>query len=206
MHLHLYFIRHGGTEWALSGRHTGLADIPLTTSGEDEARLLEPRLGDVQFTQVFTSPQQRARRTCELAGLSSPAEIDSDLSEWHYGDYEGRRSIDIIKERPGWNLFRDGCPGGESTVQVSDRADRLISRLRELNGNVALFSHGQYGGVLAARWIGLAVVDGQHFPLDTASISMLTYSSSHPDVPVITLWNAYSEKSRLIRSKGENGH
>lgn len=125
-----------------------------TASGEDEARHLAPRLHTMHFTYVLTSPRQRARRTCELAGLGTSAEVEQDLAEWDYGDYEGRRSVDIREERPGWNLFRDGCPGGESPVQIGERADRLITRLRTLSGRIALFSHGQFGAVLAARWIG----------------------------------------------------
>ena len=164
----IYLIRHGETEWSLSGQHTGRTDIPLTARGEDEARELGQRLRDIQFARVLTSPRQRARRTCELAGLGPVAEIEPDLAEWDYGDYEGQRSADIRKARPDWNLFRDGCPRGEMPAQISDRADRLIARLRVLDGNVALFSHGHFGRVLAARWIGLPVSEGQHFLLPTA--------------------------------------
>ncbi len=189
----LCLVRHGGTEWAISGRHTGRTDIPLTAAGEDEARLLAPRLQANHFDHVLTSPMQRARRTCELAGLGSAAEVDQALSEWNYGDYEGRRTTDIHEARPDWNLFHDGCPGGETPAQVSDRADRLIAHLRTLKGDVALFSHGQYSAVLAVRWIGLPVVNGQHFPLGTASVSILGYDASHPDVPVIERWNSISK-------------
>ncbi len=186
----LYFVRHGETQWSLSGQHTGRTDIPLTERGEDEARELEPLLRALTFTRVLTSPRQRARRTCELAGLGPRAEIEPDLSEWDYGEYEGRRSVDIRKERPDWNVFRDGCPGGESPAQVSDRADRLIARLLALEGNVALFSHGEFGRVLAARWIGLPGIEGQHFALDAASLSILGHEPRHPAVRVIALWNA----------------
>jgi len=186
----LYLIRHGETEWALSGRHTGRTDIPLTQNGEDEARELGQHLRDIQFAQVLTSPLQRAHQTCTLVGLEPVPEIEPDLAEWDYGDYEGKRSVDIRKERPDWNVFRDGCPNGEMPAQISARADRLFARLREQDGNIALFSHGQFGGVLAARWIGLAVVKAQHFPLGTASVSIFTFDSHHPTVPVIALWNA----------------
>lgn len=166
MALRLYLIRHGETEWSRSGRHTGRSDIPLTERGEDEARKLGPALRDIAFAHVLTSPRQRARRTCELTMPRQAAVVEPDLAEWDYGDYEGRRSEDILEGRPGWNIFRDGCPGGEATAQVSARADRLISQLGELDGNVALFFHGQFGCVLASRWIGLPVIEGQHFAFD----------------------------------------
>jgi len=186
----LYFIRHGQTEWSLSGRHTGRTDIPLTARGEDEARALAPWLKPIQFARVFTSPRQRARRTCELAGLGPQAELEPDLAEWDYGDYEGKLSSDIRKERPDWNVFQDGCPGGEMPAQVSARADRLIARLCAMEGNVALFSHGEFGPALAARWIGLRVAEGQHLLLSTASLSVLGFNVAHPDLRVIALWNA----------------
>jgi broad specificity phosphatase PhoE len=192
MPLQLYLVRHGETEWALCGRHTGRTDISLTTRGEDEARQLGSRLRDISFSHVLTSPRKRASRTCELVGLDKAVEVDPDLAEWAYGDYEGLRSAEIRKGRADWNLFRDGCPHGETPAQVADRADRLITRLRMLEGNVALFSHGQFGAVLAARWIGLAVADAQHFPLGTASLSVFGYDPHHLDVPVIALWNAAS--------------
>jgi broad specificity phosphatase PhoE len=185
----LFYIRHGETEWSLSGQHTGRTDLPLTAHGEEEARQLEASLHELRFSAVLTSPRQRARQTCALAGLELRAEIESDLSEWDYGDYEGQRSVDIRKSRPDWNIFRDGCPNGETPAQISDRADRLIARLRLLNGNIALFSHGHFGGVLAARWIGLPVIDGQHFSLSSGSLSILTSDPRHPDVTVIGLWN-----------------
>jgi Fructose-2,6-bisphosphatase len=188
----IYLIRHGETEWSLSGRHTGRTDISLTAPGEDAARELGQRLRDIQFARVLTSPRQRARRTCELAGLGPVAEIEPDLAEWDYGDYEGQRSVDILKGRPDWNLFRDGCPRGETPTQISDRADRFIARLRVLDGNVALFSHGHFGRVLAARWIGLPVSEAQRFLLDTASLSILGYEHNHVESPVIALWNAGS--------------
>jgi broad specificity phosphatase PhoE len=147
-----------------------------------------------RFTRVLTSPMQRARRTCTLTGVAPVAEIEPDLSEWDYGDYEGQCTVDIRKKRPDWNIFRDGCPQGEIPAQVSDRADRLIARLRTMNGNIALFSHGQFGCVLAARWIGLPVFEGPHFVLGTASLSVLGYDPDHPKVPVIALWNAFSHE------------
>jgi broad specificity phosphatase PhoE len=187
--LTLFFIRHGETEWSLSGRHTGRTDMPLTRQGEQDARALGERLRATRITRVFTSPRERARQTCALAGLAAVAVIEPDLAEWDYGDYEGQRSADIRKGRPDWNLFRDGCPHGEMPAQVSDRADRLIARLRALDGAVALFSHGHFGCVLAVRWIGLPVIDGQHFVLGTASLSTLDSEPSHPEVPIVTLWN-----------------
>jgi probable phosphoglycerate mutase len=187
--LQLYFIRHGETAWSLSGQHTGRTDIPLTAHGEDEARGLEPCLRAIEFARVLTSPLQRARRTCELAGLGGSAEAEPDLSEWDYGAYEGQLSADLRKERPDWSLFRDGSPGGESPAQVSARADRLIAKLQALEGNVALFSHRQFGCVLAARWIGLPVIEGQHFALGPASLSILGHEESHPKTRVIALWN-----------------
>jgi broad specificity phosphatase PhoE len=194
MSLRLYLIRHGQTAWSLSGQHTGRTDIPLTARGEDEAKGLALRLQAIPFAHVLTSPRQRARRTCELVGLGPAAEIEPDLAEWDYGDYEGVRSVDIRKMRADWNLFRDGCPNGETPAHVSARADRLIARLRQLDGNVALFSHGQFGSVLAARWIGLPPIEAQHFALGTASLSILGCDPHHPKVPVIALWNEASHE------------
>ncbi len=188
--LRLHLIRHGETEWSLSGQHTGSSDIPLTAHGEDEARGLVPWLGRITFTRVLCSPRQRARRTSELAGLGAAAETTPDLAEWDYGEYEGRRSADIRRDNPGWEIFRDGCPGGESPAQVAARADRLIASLQGLEGNVALVSHGHFSCVLGTRWIGLPVVHGQHLSLGTASLSILGYAANHPDVRVIALWNA----------------
>jgi broad specificity phosphatase PhoE len=188
--LRLYYIRHGETEWSLSGKHTGATDIPLTANGEAGARALAPWLTRLAFTTVLTSPRQRARRTCDLAGLGAGAEVEPDLAEWDYGDYEGRLSVDIRSQRPGWSVFRDGCPGGESPADIAARADRLIARLSGLSGNVALFSHGHFGAVLAARWIGLPVVEGRHFILGVASMSVLAVDARHDDTRVIDLWNA----------------
>jgi probable phosphoglycerate mutase len=190
MTLRLYIVRHGETAWSLSGQHTGRTDLPLTARGEEEARELRPWLSHIQFARVLTSPLQRARRTCELAGLGTAAEVEPDLEEWAYGDYEGQLSRDIRKGRPGWSVFRDGCPNGEMPDQVAARAERLIVRLGGVNGNVALFSHGQFSRVLAAQWIGLAISESQHFALGTAALSILSFDPAHPEVPVIELWNA----------------
>jgi len=193
--MRLYLVRHGETEWSLSGRHTSRTDLPLTAKGADAARELAPWLHGVPFAHVLTSPLRRARQTCELAGLGAAAETASDLSEWDYGDYEGLRSADIRKRRPDWDVFRDGCPHGETPQQVSDRADRLIAGLHGVeghgvDGNIALFSHGQFGCALAARWIGLAAAEGQHLSLGPASLSVLGHRPGHPRVRAIALWNA----------------
>jgi probable phosphoglycerate mutase len=183
-----YLARHGETAWSLTGQHTGLTDLPLTARGERNARSLGGRLRGLKFARVFTSPLQRAVRTCELGGFRASAEVDADLVEWNYGEYEGRRTADIFKERPGWQLFRDGCPGGESPEQVAARADRVVQRVREIPGNVLLFSSGHFLRVLAARWLGAEAANGRFFTLSTASLSALGFEHnlSHP---VIQLWN-----------------
>ena len=188
--LKVHVIRHGETAWSLSGQHTSSTDIALTEQGERQARDLGARLGSIKFIAILTSPRQRAQQTYALSGLASASEIEPDLAEWDYGDYEGRRSVDIRKERPDWNLFRDGCPNGETPTQVCDRADRLITRLRALSGHVALFTHGQFGSVLVARWIGLPVMNAENIPLGTASLSVLSFAANHPEVPVIALLNS----------------
>lgn len=147
-------------------------------------------VADASFSRVLTSPRRRARATCELSGANSKPDVEPDLAEWDYGDYEGLRSADICSGRPGWNLYRDGCPNGESPAQVCRRADRLIDHVRTMEGDVALFSHGQFGAALAARWIGLEVVEGQHFSIGAAALSLLSYDIDHPEVPVVALWNA----------------
>jgi len=187
--LRLYLIRHGATEWSLSGRHTGRTDLPLTADGESDARAQGDALRRLPFTQIFSSPRRRARSTCALVDLGPAAQLDDDLAEWDYGDYEGLTTPEIRVRHPDWVLYRDGCPGGESPAQAVARADRALSRLRALTGNVAIFTHGQFGGVLAARWIGLPVVKSEHFPLDTASVSILGYAVHHPEVPVLQEWN-----------------
>ena len=187
--LTIYYMRHGETAWSLTGQHTGKTDLPLTAHGEDQARHLRQTLERVNFSLVVTSPRQRAQRTCELAGLGEMAEVDPDLAEWDYGEYEGLKSVVIREQRPGWNIFRDGCPGGETPDQVVRRVDQLIARLRKLEGNIALFAHGQLGQVLVARWMGWPVVEGQHFSIDPASLGILGYKHRMPDQPVVQLWN-----------------
>ena len=185
----IYLARHGETAWSLTGQHTGLTDLPLTERGERNASRLEQRLKGLRFAKVFTSPLQRARRTCELAGFGAVAEIDRDLLEWDYGEYEGRRTAEIRAGRPDWQLFRDGCPGGESPAQVTARADRAVNRLRAAGGDVLLFSSGHFLRALAARWIGLELTaHASSFMLSTASLSALGYEGSLPR-PVIRLWN-----------------
>jgi broad specificity phosphatase PhoE len=184
----IYLARHGETAWSLSGQHTGLTDLPLTERGERNARRLGERLHGMNFAKVFTSPLQRAARTCELAGFGAGAEVDRDLLEWNYGQYEGRRTAEILAERPGWQLFRDGCPGGESPDQIGSRADRVVSRLRAIHGDVLLFSSGHFLRVLASRWLGLEPGAGRYFLLSTASLSALDYEHDRSE-PVIRLWN-----------------
>jgi probable phosphoglycerate mutase len=184
----VYLARHGETAWSLTGQHTGLTDLPLTGRGERNARGLGGRLRGLKFEKVFTSPLQRALRTCELAGFKAVAQVDADLVEWNYGEYEGRRTADIFKDRPGWQLFRDGCPGGESPGQVAARADRVVQRAREIQGNVLLFSSGHFLRVLAACWLGEEPAAGRFFTLNTASLSALSYEHN-PYHPVIQLWN-----------------
>ncbi len=198
--LQLYFIRHGETAWSLSGQHTGHTDLPLTPHGEAMARALATTLKGIPFSLILTSPRLRARHTCALAGLAgqgaTAAQTDPNLAEWDYGDYEGLRTADVHALNPDWDVWSDGCPGGEKPTDVGLRADRLIDRLCGLNGKVALFSHGQFGRVLAARWIGLPVFQGRHFALDPASISILGFDAAHPGRRVISLWNAGSSLLR----------
>src|SRR5262245_54962728 len=163
----IYLARHGETAWTITGQHTGRTDIPLTERGERNATRLGERLKEVAFAKVFTSPLQRARRTCELAGYGSVAAVDADLVEWGYGGYEGVRTVEIRQQRPDWQLFRDGCPDGEAVAEVGARADRVLNRLRPLNGNVLLFSSGHFSRVLAARWLGLDPSAGRLFLLST---------------------------------------
>jgi broad specificity phosphatase PhoE len=185
----IYLARHGETAWSLSGQHTGRTDIPLTERGEHNAHSLGERLKGLHYARVLTSPLQRARRTCELAGFAPQAEVDADLVEWDYGDYEGKKSTEIHKERPGWFLFRDGCPNGETLAAIGERTDRVIARLRAADGDMLLFSHGHFLRVLAARWLSLPVSEGRHFLLSTASLSILGYEHNHLDEPVLSLWN-----------------
>jgi broad specificity phosphatase PhoE len=187
--LHVFLIRHGETEWALTGQHTGRTDLPLTARGEAQAIELGKQLQGIDFARVWSSPLTRARQTCERVAAHRAFACDPDLAEWDYGDYEGKTSADICQQRPGWDVFRDGCPHGESPVQIGARADRLIARLRQETGNIALFSHGQFGVVLAARWVGLGVGQASHLSLDVASVSVLSCDSHHPEVAVIASWN-----------------
>jgi probable phosphoglycerate mutase len=185
----IYLARHGETAWSLTGQHTGLTDLPLTERGERNASRLHERLAGLKFAKVFTSPLRRARRTCELAGFANVAEIDRDLLEWNYGDYEGRRTAEIRAERPDWPLFRDGCPGGESPAQVVARADSFVNRVRAVRGDVLLFSSGHFLRVLAVRWIGIDLTThARSFMLSTASLSALGYEGSLAQ-PVVRLWN-----------------
>ena len=183
----IHLARHGETAWTITGRHTGLTDLPLTKRGEEMARRLGERLNGRTFAQVPTSPLRRALRTCELAGFGAIAELDRDLVESDYGEYEGRLSVDILAARPDWRLFRDGCPGGESPQQVADRADRVVRRLRRVTGDVLLFSSGHFLRVLAARWIGAEPIVAGALMLSTASLSMLTHERANR--PAIRLWN-----------------
>jgi probable phosphoglycerate mutase len=183
----VYLIRHGQTDWSLSGQHTGVTDIPLTEHGRETARRLEPALARETFELVLTSPLLRARSTCELAGFGNRAEIEPDLREWDYGEYEGLTQRQIQAKAPGWMLFTDGAPGGESPEEVGARVDRVIERVRELEGSVALFAHGHVFRVMVARWLGLPAAWGSHFLLDTATLNILSY---YQGVPALKRWNA----------------
>ena len=184
----IYLARHGETAWTISGQHTGRTDLPLTRRGERNAANLGDRLRGLTFSRVLVSPLQRARRTCELAGFAAGAEVVPDLTEWDYGAYEGLRTAEIRRERPDWNLFRDGCPGGESVAEIGARADRVLARLRAAPGDVLVFAHGHIIRVLAARWLGLPAQDARFFYLGTAALCVLGYEHT-PDEPVIRLWN-----------------
>jgi probable phosphoglycerate mutase len=184
----VYLARHGETAWSLSGQHTGRTDLPLTEGGESNARALGARLRGLAFAKVFTSPLQRASKTCELAGFGSVAELDPDLMEWDYGHYEGRRTVEILAERPDWQLFRDGCPGGETPAEIGARADRVVSRVRAVAGDVLLFSSAHFLRVLSARWLGLEAAGGRYLLLSTASLSVLGYEHNLAE-PAIRLWN-----------------
>jgi broad specificity phosphatase PhoE len=182
-----WLVRHGETEWSLSGRHTGVTDIPLTANGRRAAEFFAPLSARMNFALVLTSPLARARTTCELAGLGGQAEIDRDLMEWNYGEYEGLTTQEIRAKSPEWMLFSDGCPGGESPEQVSARVDRVIAKVRAKEGQVALFAHGHMLRVLAARWLGFPAQAGSHFMLDTATLSILGY---YRGIPAVNRWNA----------------
>ncbi len=193
--LRIFLVRHGETDWSRSGQYTGRTDLPLTARGEDEARALGARIQRISFARVLTSPLQRAQQTCDLAGLATPSEIEPDLTEWDHGDIEGRFSADVLKSRPGWNLFRDGAPHGETPAEIASRADGFIIRLRAMEANIALFTHGHFGRVLAARWVGLTVAQAQHFLLDTASLGILCYEHDRPGEPAIALWNSAAHET-----------
>jgi probable phosphoglycerate mutase len=187
-HPTIWLARHGETEWSLSGQHTGLTDLPLTLHGEELAQKLAARLKGMEFAKVFTSPLQRARRTCEITGFGHRAEIMPELVEWNYGDYEGVKTHDIHKTNPGWDLFRDGCPNGESVEQVTARASRVIARLREVGGDVLCFSSGHILRSIAGCWLGLGAAGGRFFLLGTTSLSALNYDHNLQE-PAIRQWN-----------------
>ncbi|HEY7422742.1 MAG TPA: histidine phosphatase family protein [Gemmataceae bacterium] len=186
----LFLTRHGDTPWTESRQHTGRTDLALNERGEHNARLIGERLRkNYSFDHVFTSPLQRATKTCELAGYGEKAEIDADLVEWDYGAFEGRRGREIRKERPGWLLFRDGCPGGESPEQVAARADRFIARIRDLTGDILAFSSGHVTRMIAARWLGLPPGTGRFFYCRPASVGVLAYEHDSLEEPIIFKWN-----------------
>jgi len=184
----LFLVRHGNTEWAEAHRFTGRTDLPLNARGEEKARGLAPRLAKIQFAKVFASPLQRARKTCELAGFGDRAEIDPDLYEWSYGQLEGKSSIETYQERPNWDLFRDGAPGGESPQDLQLRADRFVAKARKIDGDVAAFTSGHIGRVIAARWIGLSIEGAGKLLYSTGGVSILSYEHTR-DHPAIELWN-----------------
>jgi broad specificity phosphatase PhoE len=185
----LYLVRHGETAWTLSGQHTGLTDLPLTAAGEAQARRLGNRLESISFTKVFSSPLQRAVRTCDLAGYGARAELDRDLIEWNYGDYEGKKRDWILSHQPGWVIFRDGCPNGEAPGEVGIRADRVISRIREVEGNVLVFSSGHILRVIISRWLALEPSGGRYFKLGTATLTILGFDHHNRSEPVLRLLN-----------------
>ena len=192
----IYLIRHGETAWSLSGKHTGSSEIPLNEKGEHQAIAAGRRLHASKFQLILTSPRERARRTCELAGFRA-SEIDPDLAEWDYGDYEGLTTVEIRKNRPDWDLFRHGCPAGESPLEISNRADRVIQRLKDQDGDIALFSHGHFLRVLAARWSGQPASGARHLFLDTGSISILGFERNRRETPGILSWNCLCDHEGL---------
>ena len=201
----VYLARHGETAWTITGQHTSHTDLALTERGADMARRLGERLNGRTFAKVFTSPCRRAMQTCHLAGYGAVAELDNDLVEWDYGEYEGRLSVDILAERPDWQLFRDGAPGGESPNDVAARADRIVQRVREVGADVLLFSSGHFLRTLAARWIGAEPIVGRSLMLSTASLSSLSHE--HKTDPAIRLWNDTSHiVTSDLRGPAEAGH
>jgi probable phosphoglycerate mutase len=183
----VWLVRHGETEWSAAGRHTGSTDLPLTVRGQEAARAVAATLHEHPFAAVLTSPLRRARETCELAGLSASAQVVDDLREWEYGDYEGLTTAQIRESRPGWTVWRDGCPGGESAADVGARADRVVARVRAIDGDVAVFAHGHFLRVLGARWCGLSPESGAVLALDTATLCRLGWEREQA---VVRMWNA----------------
>lgn len=190
----VYMARHGETAWSITRQHTGLTDLPLTDRGERNAQTLGERLKDLSFASVFTSPLRRASRTCELAGFGPVASVDEDLVEWNYGAYEGKTTAQIQQQRPGWDIFRDGCPDGESVADVALRVQRVIDRIRAIDGDVLLFAHAHCLHVFAACWLGLPPATGRHFYLGTAALSIVGYHHDRHD-PVVRLWNDCSHQT-----------
>jgi broad specificity phosphatase PhoE len=184
--VNVFAIRHGETAWSLGGQHTGTTDIPLTENGRRLAERIRPVLAREAFALVLCSPLQRAQETCVLAGLGDTAINEPNLAEWNYGKYEGQTPKQIHETAPGWMIFRDGCPGGEAPSEVGDRVDRVIARVRVVEGDVALFAHGHVLRVFAARWIGLPAGAGQHFLLDTGTLCVLGY---YRNIPAVKIWN-----------------
>jgi probable phosphoglycerate mutase len=189
----LFLARHGDTAWTESRQHTGRTDIPLNAAGEEHARLLGANLARFKFVKVFTSPLQRASRTCELAGYGAVANVEPALVEWDYGEFEGKLTADITKARPGWELYRDGCPKGESPEDVAARADSFIARVRELEGDVLAFSSGHIIRMIAARWLGLPPHAGRFFYVRTASVGVLAFEHKNPDEPIVAVWNQVAQ-------------
>jgi len=196
----VFLIRHGETEWSLNGRHTGVSDIPLTENGRRVARLWQPYAAARKLALVLSSPLQRARQTCELAGLGTRAQFEDGLVEWNYGDYEGLTPQQIRALQPEWLIFRDGCPRGESPAAVGERVDRVIERIRSAAGDVAVFAHGHVLRAFGARWLGLPASAGSHFLLETATLCVL---SSYHDVPAVKRWNA---PLVTIGARGDESH
>ncbi len=188
----LYLARHGDTAWTDSHQHTGRTDVPLNERGEERARQLGTQLRKFTFVHVYTSPLVRATKTCDLAGFGSVVEVDRDLSEWDYGRFEGKVTSDVLKDRPGWKLFRDGCPDGESPEDVAARADRFLARVHATMGDVLAFSHGHIIRMIAARWLGLSPAHGRFFFCDPASVGVLGFEHDSRDQPIIRLWNSTS--------------
>lgn len=187
--------RHGQTAWTISRQHTGLSDVPLTEIGREEARQLGARLRGRVFDAVWSSPSSRARETCEIAGFTHRAIVRADLAEWHYGAYEGKTSAEIRLDHAGWDVFKDGAPGGESAADVVRRADGVVADLRASGGNVLIFSSGHFLRALAARWLGLPITAGRLFVLGTASLSEIGYEHGDED-PALLLWNERDDLTR----------